>query len=340
MKRKLVMTMKISAAVSACVLAFTLGSQSANAEPAKPANYPNRPINFVVSYPSGGGMDITARTLAAQMERVTGYQFRVENRGGGGGVIGNTYMATQAKPDGYTVGILANPTMFMNILHQGAQFKKDDVEPIAGITFEPVIWATRSDSALGKMDFKQILDYAKQNPEKLKMGVIPNASFDIATRIVAKQTGAKFTIVPFPGGKPAIVALLGNNIDISAIYFSEIAQYVKDGSLKALAVADNKPLAEDAKLPTMKMLNIKMASDTWGADRFAAVPKGTPKEIKNYLSYLIEKTLADKETKEAFAKVKVELEPKSMAEQQKAFDDSYAEVNAYLKEAGLLKAPH
>jgi tripartite-type tricarboxylate transporter receptor subunit TctC len=333
------MKMRFSALVGACLLASAIMSPSANAEPAKPANFPNRPINFVVAYPSGGGMDITARTLAAQMERVTGYQFRVENRGGGGGIIGNTYMATQAQPDGYTVGILANPTMFMNILYQGAHFKKEDVEPIAGITFEPVIWATRSASELGKMDFKQILDYAKKNPEKLKMGVIPNASFDIATRIVAKQAGAKFTIVPFPGGKPAIVALLGSNIDISAIYFSEIAQYVKDGSLKPLAVADNKPLVEDPKLPTMKALDIKMASDTWGADRFAAVQKGTSKDIKEYLAYLIEKTLADKATHEAFKKVGIELEPKTMAQQQKAFEESYGEVQAYLKETGQLKAP-
>ena len=339
MRERLAKTLKFSAAVGACLLASALASQSVNAEPAKPANYPNRPINFVVAYPAGGGMDITARTLAAQMERVTGLQFRVENRGGGGGIIGNTYMATQAKPDGYTVGILAYPSLFMNILYKGAQFKKDDLEPIAGITFEPVIWAVRIDSELGKMDFKQILDYAKKNPEKLKLGVIPNAAFDIATRIVAKQTGAKFTIVPFKGGKPAVVALLGRNIDISAIYYSEIAQYVKDGSLKALAVADNRPLIEDPKLPTMKDLNIKMASATWGADRFAAVPKGTDKEIKEYLSYLIGKTLAEKETHEAFSKVRIELEPKTMAEQQKAYEESYAEVQAYLKETGQLKAP-
>jgi len=89
----------------------------------------------------------------------------------------------------------------------------------------------------------------------------------------------------------------------------------------------------------MKDLGIKMASDTWGADRFVAVPKGTSKEIKDYLAFLIEKTLADKATKEAFAKVKVELEPKTMAEQQKAFEESYGEVHAYLKETGQLKAP-
>ena len=134
------------------------------------------------------------------------------------------------------------------------------------------------------------------------------------------------------------MALLGGNIDISAVYFSEVAQYVKDGSLKALAVADNKPLTEDPKLPTMKALNVKMASDTWGADRFAAVPKGTSKEIKNYLAYLMEKTMADAATKEAFAKVKVELEPKTMAEQQKAYDEAYAEVHDFLKESGQLKA--
>jgi len=340
MRARLAATTKFSAVAGACLLASAVLSQSVYAQPAKPANYPNRPISLVVSYPAGGGMDITARTLAAQMERVTGLKFRVENRGGGGGVIGNTYMATQAKPDGYTVGILAYPSMFVHILYKGAQFKKDDLEPIAGITFEPVVWSVRTDSALGKMSFKQILDYSKKNPGKLKIGVIPNASFDIATRIVAKQTGAKFTFVPFKGGKHAVVALLGRNIDISAIYFSEIAQYVKEGTLKALAVADNKPLIEDPSLPTMKDLGVKMASGTWGADRFAAVPKGTSKEIKAYLSYLIGKTLAEKETHEAFSKVRIEVEAKNMAEQQKAYDESYAEVRAYLKETGQLKAAH
>lgn len=332
------MTTKFSALVSACLLASALVSQSANAQPAKPADYPNRPINFVVSYPPGGGMDITARTLAAQMERVTGYQFRVENRGGGGGIIGNTYVATQAKPDGYTVGVLANPTLIINILKQGANFKKDDLQAIAGITFAPVAWFTRADSQLGKMDFNQILVYAKNNPEKVKVGVIPNASFDMATRIVEKQKGVKFTVVPFPGGKPSVVALLGGNVDISAAYYDEVDQYLKAGTLKALAVADNSPAPQLPGAPTMKELNIPMASGTWGADRFVAVPKGTSEDIKNYLAYLIQKTLADKQTRDAFEKVGIELQAKTMAEEQQRFDESYAAVREYLKSIGELKA--
>lgn len=332
------MTTKFSALASACLLASALASQPANAQPAKPADYPNRPINFVVSYPPGGGMDITARTLAAQMERVTGYQFRVENRGGGGGIIGNTYMATQAKPDGYSVGILANPTLIINILKQGAHFKKDDLEAIAGITFAPVAWFTRKESQFGKMDFNQILAYAKNNPEKVKVGVIPNASFDMATRIVERQRGVKFTIVPFPGGKPSVVALLGGNVDISAAYYDEVDQYIKAGTLKALAVADNSPAPQLPGTPTMKELNIPMASGTWGADRFAAVPKGTSKEIKDYLAYLIQKTLADPQTRDAFEKVGIVLQPKTMAEEQQRFDESYAAVREYLKSIGELKA--
>jgi len=334
------MKMKFSAIASACLLASAFASQSVNAEPAKPANYPNRPISFVVSYPAGGGMDVTARTLAAQMERVTGYQFRVENRGGGGGIIGNTYMATQAKPDGYTVGILANPTLFLNILKQGAKFSKGDLEPIAGINFAPVAWFTRTDSQFGKMDFNQVIAYAKKNPDKLKVGVIPNASFDMATRIIEKQKHVKFNIVPFQGGKPSIVALLGGNVDVSAAYYSEVDQYVKAGTLKALAVADNSPAAQMPDAPTMKSLHIKMASGTWGADRFAAVPKGTPRAVKDYLAYLIHKTLEDKATQEAFEKVGIKVAAKTMAQQHKSYNEGYVAVRDYLKSAGALKAGH
>ena len=138
----------LNTAVLTCLAALLFTTDAVRAEPAKPADYPNRPIN-----PPGGGMDVTARTLAAQMERVTGFQFRVENRPGGASIIGNSHVAKQVQPDGYTVGILANPTLAINIVGQGAQFEKADLQPIAGITFEPVVWFTQTKSQFGKMDF-------------------------------------------------------------------------------------------------------------------------------------------------------------------------------------------
>lgn len=310
----------------------------ASAASEKPADYPKRPINLVVSYPAGGGLDITARVLAAEMERITGHQFRVENRTGGGGMIGNTYVAKQAKPDGYTIGILSTPALFIHILKQGAHFKKEDLEPIAGISFTPVSWYARSDSEFGKMKFEEVIDYAKANPGKLKVGIIPGNTFEMATDIVASQTGAEFNYVPYQGGKDAVVGLLGGNVDISAAYYAEVAQYVEEGTLTPLAVADNVPSAEILDAPTMKDLNIEMASSTWGADRLAFVPKGTSPEIKEYLASIIAETLADEAAIAAFKKVGINVNAKTLAEQQAAYDEGYAAVEDYLRSIGELNA--
>jgi len=238
----------IAAVAAGCLLATAFVSQALSADPAKPANYPNRPINFVVAYPVGGGMDITARTLASEMERVTGHQFRVENRGGGGGIIGNTHMAKQTQPDGYTVGILANPTLFMNILNQGASFKKEDFEPIAGIVFEPVIWTTKSDSEFGKMTFKQIIDYAKAKPREGEgRGSFPNASFDIATRHRRQETGAQVHHRALQGGKPAIRRASRRQHRHFGQSTSADRPVRTGRQCQGAGVADNEPLVEDPR---------------------------------------------------------------------------------------------
>lgn len=310
---------------------------SANQQPPKPANYPNRPINLVVAYPAGGGMDVTARTLATQLKRVTGYQFRVQDRAGGGNIVGNTYVARQAKPDGYTIGILANPGLFLDILNRGAHFKKDDISPIAGINFAPVMWDTKTNSPLGKLDFNGIIKKAKQNPGSIKIGVIPRSSFDFVAHIVERQKHVKFTIVPYQGGKPSIVALLGGNIDVSSNYYSEVQSYIKGGKLKPVVVANTKREKELPNTPAMSELGIDIAPNTWGAARFAAVPKGTPKAIQKYLGYIIFKTLKQKQTQQAFTKVGINVKALNMDQEQKVYEKSYQAVKKYLKQADMLK---
>lgn len=320
--------------VLGCWSALSLCTGAAHAAPARPAGFPDRPITFVVPYPPGGGIDVTARTLAGQMQRVTGYQFRVEDRPGGGSIIGNTFVARQAAPDGYTVGVLANPTMAIGVVHKGAPFKTSDLVPIAGITFAPTLWLSNPQSSIGGMDFQQIIAYAKAHPGKLKVGVIPNGAFDIATRIVERETGARFTIVPFQGGKPSAVALLGGNIDLTANYYDEVSQYIQAGTMKPLAVADNTPLAQLPKVPTMKDLGIKMASGTWGADRLVAVSSRVPANVRDYLASLIAQTLAQPQTQAAFEKVGIDLIPLTAAQEDQRYEASYREVASYFAQAG------
>ncbi|MBP1849267.1 tripartite tricarboxylate transporter substrate binding protein [Rhizobium halophytocola] len=313
-----------------CATALASVAVAAAAQAAdKPAHYPTRPINFVVPYPPGGGVDLTARTLATQLQRMTNLQFRVENRAGGGSVVGNAYVAKQAKPDGYTIDVMSNPTMAISVEGGKAPFGADDLQPIAGITFAPTVWLSNAKSKIGKMDFKQIIEYAKAHPGELKVGVIPNGAFDIATRIVQRETGAKFTIVPFQGGKPAAIALLGGNIDIAANYYDEVAQYVDAGDMIPLAVADNTPLSAIPDVPTMKDVGIKMESGIWGADRLVAVNPKVPDDIKAYLSAIIQDALHDKESREAFEKVGIELMPLTAQQEQKRYDVSFTAVKNY-----------
>jgi tripartite-type tricarboxylate transporter receptor subunit TctC len=318
---------------AACLTLLVAGASAYAASPEKPADYPNRPINIVVAYPPGGGIDLTARTLATQMERITGLQFRVENRPGGGTVVGNTYLAKQAKPDGYTLGLVSNPTMSITIVDQGAPFTKDDIQPIGGITFAPVVWLSNTESKIGKMDFNQIIAYAKAHPGELKVGVIPNGAFDIATRILAKQKGVEFTIVPFQGGKPAAVALLGEHIDLAANYYDEVAQYIDTGKMKALAISDDTPMPQLPGVPTMKDIGVKMAAATWGADRFVGINANVSEEIKTYLADMIEKTLKDEDTRKAFEKVGIVLIPQTAKQEKALYDEAYSAVSEYFAEA-------
>ena len=325
---------RFGTAVLTGLAALLLATDMARAEPSKPVDYPNRPISIVVSYPPGGGMDVTARTLAEQMERLTGFKFLIDNRPGGGAIIGNRYLAKQAQADGYTIGVLANPTLAINILGQAAPYEKADLTPIAGITFEPVVWFVQAKSKFGGMDFKGVIEHAKSHPGEVTVGVIPNAAFEMATRIVEKERGVTFNIVPYQGGKPSLVALLGGQIDISANYYSEVEQHIASGELKALAVADNAPSPKLPGVPTMQDLGITMAPGTWGADRFVAIPKGVSEDKKAYLAFVIARTLADKQTAEAFRKISVDLAPMTMEQQQARYDETYSAVGAFMKDIG------
>ncbi len=123
----------IAACAAGCLLATAFVSQALSAD-RQSRKLSNRPINFVVAYPVGGGMDITARTLASEMERVTGHHFRVENRGGGGGIIGNTHMAkldTTGRLHGGHPGHIRR--LVMNILNQERPSKRRIFEPIAAL---------------------------------------------------------------------------------------------------------------------------------------------------------------------------------------------------------------
>lgn len=297
---------------------------------------PARPIEFTVVYPAGGGMDTTARILAKHSAKHFGADLVVVNREGGGGLIGHAYLAAQARPDGYTVGVLAT-TLVSDILLNKAPFKIGDFKAIGYINETPITWVTRADSIYAKMTVKEIFEYAKANPGKINIGVIPNNGFEYTVIGAELNTNAKFTKVPFQGGAPGITALLGGHIDITCAYFSEFQGHLEAGTLKAVAVASEYRDPFLPNTPTFKESGIDVPT-IFGAWRFLAVPTKTPDEITTYLENSLSKALRDSELIKAYKAVGIVVgEPYMNAKETQArLLEIYNETAKFYKALGKI----
>lgn len=297
-----------------------------------PPNYPERPIEMVVVYPAGGGMDVTARILAQESERVLGDRFRVQNRTGGGGIVGHTWLAKNTDPDGYTVGVLANPFLVLDILVRDAPFKAEDFTPIAGINFTPVLWVTRTEGPLGDMDFNQVIDHAKQNPSSLTIAVIPNNVFDFVASIVERSTDIQLRHVPFQGGKPGVTALLGDNVDIASAFYEEVESYIEAGQLKVIAVSDQVRFDSLPDVPAMGELGIDIDEGVWGASRFVVVPPDTPQGIQDKLEQGFLQVMEDPEAIEKFQAAGISLTPTDAQTTRETYQRSMSAISDFLAE--------
>lgn len=277
------------------------------------AGFPQRPIELVVAYPAGGGMDITARTFAREAERILGWQFRVQNRVGGAGLVGHTWMAKSAPADGHAVGMTANPFFFLDFMTREGAFSAADVRPIAGINFSPILWVTRRDSPLGALDFAGVIAEARRRPGELRIGVIPNNAFQFVTEIAERALGVRFTHVPFQGGRPAVTALLGGTIELTNCFYEEVDQQLRTGELVPLAISDDRPFEPLPQVPPMPAVGVPMPGGVWGANRFAIVPRAVPDALAAQLEQAFLRVLGEAEAVEAFRRAGILLRPKPAA---------------------------
>ncbi len=137
MKRIIGIFWVLSIAVCFQIPAHAQGDVQAKLKTMKPRDFPVQPIEFVVVYPAGGGMDIVARVLAKHVERLSGQRVIVLNKTGGAGFIGHTYLCAQAKNDGYTVGIVSSLLLHDELLRAKGKWSYADFEPLAFINEDP-----------------------------------------------------------------------------------------------------------------------------------------------------------------------------------------------------------
>jgi tripartite-type tricarboxylate transporter receptor subunit TctC len=320
MKRRAVL-----AALLATLWVTPLLAQDAKSDLAKlkPKDFPAQPIEYTVVYPAGGALDVSARLLAKYVEKWTGDKIIVNNRTGGAGMVGHAYLATQAKPDGYSAGVIANLVWGDAMLRSQGRWSYTNLEPVGYINSDPLIWITSNEGDYKGKSLKEILQIAKDKPGTVRVATVPGSMWDYLIEQVEAESGAKFLKVPFQSGGAGVTALIGRNVDIAQGFYAEFRGFLDAGKVTPLAVAANDRLPH---LPSVDTFNDLLGGKdyVWTLVRFVVVPKGTPADRKAYLAAGVRAAMQDPELISEYKKVGAYFDPTLTAA-----TDVTAALNAY-----------
>lgn len=259
-------------------IAAAIAGLSAVAMPAMAqSDWPNKPVEIVVPFGAGGGYDAVARPFAEFLHQKFGQPFVVVNKPGGTGMIGAHAVAT-ARPDGYTFlqngsgPGLNNFLTFKDITYNPIT----DLDPVVLFAGVPAIIATHPDTPYKTL--KEMVDYAKANPEEINVGVSGIGAFGhLAAEVFQAAAGVKFNIVPFTGTSETVPALLAKTTDVNFDTMTAYASHIKSGTLIGLAVTSGSRPAVIPDVPTVAEAGLP-ETEMIGWYGFSA-PAGTPKEI-------------------------------------------------------------
>ncbi|MGZ5049280.1 MAG: tripartite tricarboxylate transporter substrate binding protein, partial [Usitatibacter sp.] len=242
------------------------------------SEYPNKPVTMIVPFPPGGVADITARPLAETLGRILKQPVIVENRAGAGGGVGMQYVA-RAKPDGYTLLMALSSISIIpeadKVLGRDPMFQLNQLVPIARFTADPTVLAVRADSPYRNV--ADLVAAAKKNPGGIPYGSSGNyGTMHVPMEMFDNAAGIKMLHVPFTGAGPAVVALLGGQVEALSTGPSSVIGHVKGGKIRVLATWGDARLAAMPDVPTLKELGYDAQFSQW-TGLFA--PAGTPEAI-------------------------------------------------------------
>ena len=292
-------------------MATGMSSLLVSARRAAAADYPTRPIRFLVAYSPGGATDIIARLIGQRLSERLGQQFVIENKPGAGNNIG-TEAAVNAEPDGYTV-LLVNPANYINTsLYANLKFNfVNDIAPVASFNRVPNVMTVNKD--VPAKTVAEFIDYVKKNPGKINMASSGNGtSVHLSGEMFMAMTGCQMQHVPYRGAAPAITDLLGGQVQVIFDNMPSIIQHIRSGALRALGVttAERSPQLPDVQAIAETVPGYE-ASALFGM----GAPAKTPSEIVGKLNAEINAVLAEPEMRQRL----VELGGEPLIQSPEAF---------------------
>ena len=312
------------------VLSFSLLSTISEAQ----TKYPSRPISFICPWGAGGGTDQVARMLAVFLEKDLGQPVTVVNRTGGGGAVGHTAGATAA-PDGHTMTIVTVEITMMHWMGL-AKVNYKDFKPVALLNFDPAGVNVRTDAPWKNL--KELLDYAKANPGKLKAtGTGKGGIWDLARAGMLKTAGISIDAIPWvpsEGAAPGLAELVAGGIQVVTCSLPEARSMIEAKRVRALAIMGDKRADLFPDVPTLRELGIPWSMGAW---RGVGVPKDTSDDVVKVLEKSLEKAVASAEFKNFMVKNGFGIMWKPAIEYGKFMADGDREMGAIMKEVGLVK---
>jgi len=244
-------------------------------------DYPNRPVRMIVPFAPGGASDTVGRIIQPAMADLLKQQVVVDNRGGAAGNIG-VELAVRATPDGYTfllgnIGTMAiNPNYYTKFPYQPLK----DLIPITQVVDVPGAFVVHP--SVPAKDIKELIAHLKANPGKLNYGAAaPSSASTLEIIQFLRATGTDAVQIAYKGGAgPAMIGLLGNEVQMMMVTFSSAVTFAKQGRVRMVAVISPERNPAYREIPTMREQGLDMVVGSWQG---LFVPKSTPQPVVNKL---------------------------------------------------------
>jgi tripartite-type tricarboxylate transporter receptor subunit TctC len=288
--------------------------------------YPNKPVRVVIPYPPGGGTDTLARPLAQHLTENLRQQVIIDNRGGANGNIGMELVA-KAPPDGYTLvlaltaQLAVNPGLYRKLPYEPVK----DFEPITLLGNGPYTLLVHP--SLPAKSVKELIALARTKPGQLVYGSAGNGSgAHLANELLDSMAGVKMVHVPYKGAGPALVDLIGGNLQVLFATYLSCRQHIDAGRVRALGVTTAKRLT-GVNIPTIAEAGLPgYDAGVWYA---VLAPAGTPKDVITKLHGEIVRAATHPEMKRLFMSAGIEpvnSTPEELASYMKSEIAKWAKV--------------
>ena len=293
---------------------------------------PTAHVKIIVAFPPGGGTDAVSRIVAERLTELWHQQVIVENRAGAQGNIGTAY-ATKTPADGYTLFIAHQGVLTVNPhLYKDMGFDPfKDVAPVARVTQQPFVLVAHPSVAANNL--KELEALAKSKPGKLNYGSSATGP-QLAVELFKYNTGSDLMHVAYKGAGPAVIDLLGGNIDLLVANPTSVAQHVKSGKLKAIVLFGKDPVGVLPGVPTAIDAGYPALADIpeWYG---LAVPAATPAPVVAQLNHDINLVLNDPAVIKRISDLGLNASPTTPADFSQQIRRDYDRWGTLIKKAGI-----